>query len=347
MGLNLGFRASRIGGHQESALFPGKIGDFVYAGSMGIGHSHSHSHGHAHSHSDRKHSGSGDHRAALHRALVVTLIFAVVEAVGGYLANSLALISDSVHMLADAGALVLSLAVLWMSKRKAPAGYTFGYQRLEILGALMSGLLVWMVTGFLIFESIDRFKNPPDVKGVMVVWIALIGLFANLISLFFLHRSAKENMNVRGAYLHVLSDCLGSVGALISGVVIVLTGYRAIDPIVTVFLSGLMLWSSWSLVKEAVGVLMERSPSHIKVDSIEKTLRGVGGVKEVHDLHVWTLSSGQISLSVHLIAEAQAIGSGDILHEAVHRLEEEFGITHTTIQVEPEGSESAEHCSHC
>lgn len=325
-------------------VFRGKIGTFVYAGCMGIGHTHLP--GHTHSHPpDSAHSEA--HRKALVRALVVTLIFAVVEVVGGYLANSLALISDSIHMLTDAGALVFSLAVLWMSRRKAPPGYTYGYQRLEILGALLNGLLVWLVTGFLIYESIERFQAPPDVDGGMVFWVALIGLLANLVSLFFLRRSSKENMNVRSAYLHVLTDSIGSIGALISGVVIVLTGYRIVDPIVTVFLSGLMLWSSWSLVREAVGILMERSPPHLKIDAIVESLRTVTGVSEVHDLHVWTLSSGQVSLSVHLIAEGDAIGSGEILHEAIHRLEEGFGITHTTIQVEPAGSEPAEHCSHC
>jgi cobalt-zinc-cadmium efflux system protein len=313
---------------------------------MGLGHSH-HSHSHAHSGADSEPSDPHVHRTALVRALSVTLVFAAVEIVGGYASNSLALISDSVHMLTDAGALALSLAVIWMSKRKAPRGYTFGYQRLEILGALLNGLLVWLLTGFLIFESIERFQNPPDVKGVWVFWIALIGLGANLSSLYFLHRSSKENLNIRSAYLHVLTDSLGSVGALIAGAVIALTGYRIIDPMITVALSLLMLWSSWSLVREAVGILMERSPSHLRLDAIEAVLRSLNGVCEVHDLHVWTLSSGKISLSVHLIAEGESIGTGEILHEANHRLEEEFGILHTTIQVEPAGSDTAEHCSPC
>jgi cobalt-zinc-cadmium efflux system protein len=234
-----------------------------------------------------------------------------------------------------------------MSRRKAPRGFTYGYQRLEILGALLNGLLVWLVTGFLIYESIARFRDPPDVKGEWVFWIALIGLGANLASLFFLHRSAKENLNVRSAYLHVITDSVGSVGALIAGAVISLTGYRLIDPMITIVLSLLMLWSSWSLVKEAVGILMESSPAHLRLDEIEEALRGLTGVRQVHDLHVWTLSSGQVSLSVHLIADAATIATGDVLHEAAHRLDEGFGIRHTTIQVEPEGSESAEHCQPC
>lgn len=321
-----------------------------YLREMGFGHSHSHStpqdHSHGHSHGHHAH-GSNAHGIALARAFVVTLLFAGVEVVGGYLSNSLALLSDSVHMLMDSGALALALAVTWIARRKAPRGYTYGYQRVEILGALLSGLLVWLLTGFLIYESVERFQNPPDVKGDWVFWIASIGLAANLCSLFFLHRSSKENLNVRSAYLHVLTDSLGSVGAMIAGGVIYLTGLKIVDPIITVLLSLLMLWSSWSLVKEAVGVLMERSPGHLQLDAIETALRSLDGVREVHDLHVWTLSSGRVSLSVHLIVEAAAVASGEVLHEATHRLEEEFGISHTTIQMEPEGSETAEHCSPC
>ncbi len=269
-----------------------------------------------------------------------------VEFVGGYLSNSIALISDAVHMLADSGALALSLFVAWISKRRAPRGYTYGFQRVEILGALLNGLLIWLLAGFLIYESIERFQNPPAVKGALVFWIASIGLGANLSSLFFLHRSAKENLNVRGAYLHVLTDSLGSVGAMIAGAVISLTGLFWVDPLVTVLLSLLMLWSSWRLVTEAVGILLERSPAHLRMEEIERALQGVAGVRGIHDLHVWTLSSGSVALSVHLVGQPGA-ETGELLHEAAHLLEERFSITHTTIQVEPEGSELSSHCSDC
>ena len=269
-----------------------------------------------------------------------------VELVGGYLANSLALISDGIHMFMDGGALLLSLFVAWVSKREAPRGYTYGYQRVEILGALLNGLLVWLISGFLIYESIDRFRAPPDVKGGMVFWIATLGLVSNLASLYFLHRSAKENLNVKSAYLHVVTDSIGSVGAMAAGAVIALTGMQIADPIITVVLAALMLWSSWSLVKEAVGILLERSPAHLQMEEIEQSLRLLDGVRGIHDLHVWTLSSGSIALSVHLIGETSR-DMGELLHEAAHILEERFSITHTTIQVEPEGSDLSNHCADC
>jgi cobalt-zinc-cadmium efflux system protein len=315
---------------------------------MGFGHSHHHHHGHDHDdhhEEDRGHSSDAS-SAALRRALCVTLAFMGVELVGGYLANSLALISDGIHMLMDSGALILSLFVAWVSKRKAPKGYTYGYQRVEILGALLNGLLVWLISGFLIFESIDRFRAPPDVKGGMVFWIATVGLASNLASMYFLYRSSKNDLNVKAAYVHMISDSMGSVGAMLAGGVIVLTNWKLADPIITVALALLMLWSSWSLVKEAVGILLERSPEHLRLEEIEQALELLEGVKGIHDLHVWTLSSGSVALSVHLVGEGLR-NMGELLQEAAQILEERFSITHTTIQVEPEGSELANHCGDC
>lgn len=302
---------------------------------MGLGHAHHHDH-----------AGHDAAVSSLKRAMFVTLMFMAVELIGGYYANSLALVSDGIHMLMDGGALGLSLFVAWVSKRQAPKGYTYGYQRVEILGAFLNGLLVWLISGFLIFESIERFRAPPDVKGGLVFWIATVGFLSNLVSLYFLHKSAKENLNVKSAYLHVLTDSLGSVGAMIAGAVILLTGWQLVDPIVTVVLAVLMLWSSWSLVKETVGILLERSPTHLRLEEVETSLRGLVGVCALHDLHVWTLSSGSIALSVHLVGE-KSREPGELLHEATHLLEERFSITHTTIQVEPEGSDLSAHCGNC
>ncbi len=314
---------------------------------MGLGHGHHHPHGHDHDDHGRDRGTSSDASVtALKRALYVTLAFMFVELIGGYFANSLALISDGIHMLMDSGALVLSLLVAWVSKREAPRRYTYGFQRVEILGALLNGLLVWLISGFLIFESIDRFRAPPAVKGGMVFWIATVGLASNLASMYFLHRSSKENLNVKAAYLHMMTDSLGSLGAMIAGGVIVLTGWLIADPIITVVLAGLMLWSSWSLVREAVGILLEQSPTHLRLDDIEGALKALTGVGGIHDLHVWTLSSGSVALSVHLAAD-ESRDVGELLHEAAHVLEERFAITHTTIQVEPEGSEPSDHCGDC
>ncbi len=311
---------------------------------MGFGHAH-HQHG-----ADELVGKSGPISdrsiSALKRALVITLAFMIVEAIGGYYANSLALLSDALHMLMDGGALGVSLFVAWVSKRQAPRGYTYGFQRVEILGALVNGLLIWLLSGFLIYESIERFQSPPMVRGELLFWVALVGLGANLASLYFLHRSSKENLNVKSAYLHVLTDSIGSVGVMIAGAVISMTGWQIVDPIVTVILAGLMLWSSWRLVREAVEILLERSPGHLRLDEIEQALSLIVGVKAFHDLHVWTLSSGSVALSVHLIGEPER-DSDELLHEASHVLEERFAITHTTIQVEREGSHLSDHCGNC
>ncbi|MBC7386328.1 MAG: cation transporter [Cryobacterium sp.] len=298
---------------------------------MGLGHDHSHG-DHAHSHG-----------SSLGRALAVTLVFAVVEVVGGYWANSLALLSDAVHMLADGGALVVSLLVVWISRRPAGKGYTYGYQRVEILGALLNGLAVWLISGVLIFESIARFRSPEPVKGGILLGVAAIGLLANLISLFFLHRSAKDNLNVRSAYLHVLSDALGSVGAMIAGVVISLTGWLLVDPIITVLMALLMLYSSFRLLKESIEILMEKSPSHLPLEKIRHALEKIPGVEGSHDLHIWTLSSGSIAMSVHLIGRE----TSEILTAATELLEKEFSITHTTIQIESHSELLGDHCETC
>lgn len=293
-----------------------------------MGHSHHH-HGHDHG-PDEHHSvhGGGAVRA-LKLSLIVTLTFMAVEIVGGYFANSLALISDGVHMATDAAALGFSLFTIWLSRRPAKDGFTFGYQRVEILGALLSGLTVWLIAGFLIFESIDRLNSPETVRGGMVFVIATIGLVANLISLSLLHAKSKESLNVRAAYLHVITDSVGSVAAMISGIVIWMTGWALIDPIITCLLAALMLWSSWRLVMETLGILMERMPEHLSSEKITAALAAIPGVEEVHDLHVWTLSSGKISLSVHLTSH-----SPHVLADANSILLKEFGINHTTIQVE-------------
>lgn len=310
---------------------------------MGLGHSHSgHDHGHIHTQPSGN-KDAGAHQTALLRALTVTLLFAFVEVIGGFYANSLALLSDAVHMLTDAGALTLSLVVIWVARKAAPRGYTYGFQRVEILGALLNALLVWLVSGFLIFESIERFQNPAIVKGGVLFSVASIGLLVNLASLYFLHRSSKENLNIRSAYLHVLTDALGSIGAMIAGGVIALTGWVLVDPIVTVLLSLMMLWSSWRLIREAFEILMERSPQHLQVEEIQNELEKLEGVSGLHDLHIWTLSSGSVALSVHLIGA----DSERILHAAAHLLDEKFDITHTTIQVESENSGVTDHCKRC
>jgi cobalt-zinc-cadmium efflux system protein len=315
-------------------------------------HDHSHDHDHGHSHGGgllghHHHGHGGQAPRAVLRAIGVTLVFMVLELVGGIYANSLALISDGAHMLTDVGALLLTLFVLWLARRPSSDTMTFGYHRAEILGALCSGLAIWVISGFLIYESVVRMQSPPEVNGPVVFVIAVIGFIANLVSMRMLHVASHENMNVRAAYLHVLSDLLGSVGAIIAGAVLWTTGWRPIDPIMTILFSGLMLVNSWSLVKEAITILMESTPSGIDAAQIRAELRAIAGVTEVHDLHIWTVASGRFALSVHVISPQSETQNAQLLTQLNDHLKARHGIQHTTIQIEHPDHFKSENCYDC
>lgn len=310
----------------------------------------SHSHPHGHDHHDHAHAGGGHAHhhggkapAAIVKAMVITILFMVVEFVGGWFSNSLALISDAAHMLTDVGAMLLSLFALWIARRPITPSMSFGYHRAEILGALISGLMIWLISGVLIYEAIIRMQSPPEVQGPIVFVVAVIGLIANLVSMWVMHHAKDENLNVRAAYLHLLADSLGSVGAIIAGAVLWLTDWRPIDPIITIVFAGLMLVSSWGLVKEAIEVLMESTPGHIDPEQIQKELQALPNVREAHDLHIWSVSSGRLALSVHLVTDAPET----VLHAANDHLERNYGIVHTTIQVEHPEQFQSKRCYDC
>jgi len=303
---------------------------------------HDHNHDHAHHHHGHVHNRAP---RAIIGAIVVTLIFMLVEFAGGWIANSLALMSDAAHMLTDVGALLLSLFAIWMASKPTTASMSFGYHRAEILGALASGLAIWLIAGLLVYEAILRMTSPPEVQGKLVFIVATIGLIANLASMRLLHGAKHENINVRAAYLHLLADALGSIGAIIAGAVLWLTDWRLIDPIITIFFAILMLVSSWELVKEAVGVLMESTPSGVDPEKVRQDLEALPNVQEVHDLHIWAVSSGRLALSVHLIA-VEAAGES-LLHAVNALLKEKYRIVHTTIQIEDPAKFRYEGCYDC
>lgn len=310
-------------------------------------HDHGHDHGSAHGHSHGKMGHThGLAPGAIKRAMWMTLAFMAIEAIGGYVANSLALISDAAHMLTDVGAMLLSLFAIWVSRRPSNSKMTFGYHRAEILGALTSGLAIWFIAGLLIYESFVRLKSPPEVQGPIVVVVAAIGLAANLLSMRMLTHAKHENMNAKAAYMHMVSDALGSIGAVIAGIVLSLTHWRPIDPIVTLLFALLMLVSSWSLVKEAVGILMESAPSNIDSAKVLADLQALAGVTEAHDLHIWTVSSGRLAMSAHLIVSENEQSKG-ILNAAIEMLEQKYKILHTTIQIEEAQSFRSERCYDC
>jgi cobalt-zinc-cadmium efflux system protein len=274
-------------------------------------------------------------RRRLGWALGLTSVIAVLEAVGGYLANSLALMSDAGHMLTDISAIALSLLALWFAAKPATVKKTYGYYRLEILSALLNGVLLLAVTAVILTEAWRRFQEPAAVEIAMLLWVASIGLVANLVVLGFLHQS--HSMTVRGAFLHVLGDTLSSVGVIIGGVIIWRTGWMVVDPIISVMISVVIVIGAFRLVRDAVDVLLEATPAHVDVDAVRALMAKAEGVVAVHDLHVWTISSGIYALSAHLVVKDPLTCNNDqILTSVKHELFDRFGIDHTTIQIESE-----------
>lgn len=278
----------------------------------------------------------------------------VIEAVGGWYSNSLALISDAGHMATDAMSLTLSLATVWIVSRPASQHkWTFGFARVEVLAALVNGIAIWVLAGFLVYEALQRMQNPPEVQGPIVFVVAIFGLLANLLSMKFLHAHAHHthgSLNLRAAYLHLAADLMGSIGAIIAGAVLWWTGWKPIDLVITFIFSGLMVVGSWDLIKESIVVLMEGVPRAVDAKAVSEALKKVAGVKELHDLHIWTVSSGKLALSVHLISEGnggQNLGSAKLLKEAHDLLEQRFNIVHTTIQIEHPSEFESERCYDC
>ncbi len=267
-------------------------------------------------------------------ALPLMAVYVLAEVVGGLLTNSLALLADAGHMLSDVAALGLTLFAMWIARRPATATRTFGYYRAEILAALANGATLVAIAVYVFVEAWGRFRAPPEVQGGPMLAVAAGGLLVNLIGLWLLHGSRSESLSVRGAWLHVLGDALGSVGAIASGALIWTLGWSWADPVASVAIGLLILHSSWALLREAVAVLMEGVPGHIDLDSVRTALRGIERVSEVHELHVWSISSNLVSLSCHLVREEGGGADGALLHDARILLAREFGVHHATIQVE-------------
>lgn len=297
---------------------------------MSSAHSHAHG-GHAGGHHESR--SANQRRLAWTLGLVVIYMFA--EFVGGYMANSLALLADAGHMLSDAASLSLSLFAIWIARKPPNDDRTFGYYRAEILAALVNGATLGAMSVYIFWEAVARIGEPPAVQGPLMMGVAVGGLFINLAGLYILHGGADENLNVRGAWLHVLGDTLGSVGAIVAGALIWAYGMHWVDPAASILIGILILYSSWELLAETVSVLMESAPGHIDVDEVRDTMMSVDGVVGVHDLHVWCITSGLVSLSAHV--EVGELDEYSVCLETIRReLADEFGIRHTTIQIEPE-----------
>lgn len=300
------------------------------------GHSHSHEgHNHSHGAHGHHHFDPSGNKKGLMIALIITVGIMFLEFFGGLITNSLALLSDSGHMLNDASSLALSLVAVWFATKPASPNKTYGFHRFEILAALLNGVTLFVVAGFIIVEAYGRFFDPPAVASGSMMLIASIGLLANVASAWSLMRKGdvKNNINLRSAYLHVLGDALGSVGAIIAGLIMMIFGWYVADPIISVLVALLILRGAWGIIKHTVHVLMEGTPITINPAEVKEILESIEGVRNVHDLHIWTITSGLDSLSCHILIEEEA-DDQRILQQAIRLIADHFKIQHTTIQVE-------------
>lgn len=274
-------------------------------------------------------------------ALAISLVYFFAELIAGFLTNSLALLSDAGHMLSDVGAMTLSLFAFRMARRPATHQSTYGFHRIEILAALFNGLTLWLIVGIIFAAAFNRFFHPPVVESFGMMVVASIGLLVNIAAAAILHRGHHHNLNLRGAFLHVVSDAIGSVGAIVAGLIMWTTGWYLADPLISIFIGILILFSSWSLVRDSLSVLMQAVPKGIRLEEVRQTIESVQGVSEVHDLHVWAVTSDIFTLSAHAVL-ANGGDSHAVLNGIEETLKERYNIEHTTIQLEIESREEKE-----
>ena len=293
----------------------------------GHNHDHSHNHGHGHGHGDTPAAGQ-----SLIWALVLTLSFAAIEALAGWWSGSLALLSDAGHMVTDSASLGLAALAAWLARKPPSVRHSYGLGRAEIVSALLNAVFMLAIIAAITVVAVQRLRDPQPVVGESVIVVALLGLVINVVVAWLLAHGEKT-MNTRGALLHVLADLLGSIAALISGVVILMTDWTPVDPLLSLAICVLILASSLRLLREALHALMEGVPLHLSLHEIGTAIAGVDGVRSVHDLHIWTLSSNRIALSAHIVIDNFTRWDG-ILRDISSMLEHRFEIAHVTLQPE-------------
>jgi cobalt-zinc-cadmium efflux system protein len=307
--------------------------------------SHTHEHRHEQGHDDPHAHGLFAHgeTGKLRAALVLTAAFVVGEAITAYFALSLALFSDACHNFADAAALGFSWYAVWIAQKPSHTGMTYGYHRVGILAALVNAVSLVVIALGIFWEGVDRWRHPEPVNGWLMVWAAAAAIGVNATIGVWLHAGAKHDINIRSAYLHMVGDALSAFGVVVAGLVVVLSGALAADSVASILIGGLILWSSWGVLKESVNVLLEGTPVGLDMLAVEKAIATVPGVLNVHDLHVWTVGPGVIACSCHVLVAEQTIRAGQqILKSVVDELGHHFSISHTTVQVEVEGHEADE-----
>jgi len=295
-----------------------------------------------HSHS---HSAANANQRRLLIALAITALMTVVELVGGVLSNSLALLGDAGHMFTDTLALGLSVVALTLAKRPASQTRTYGFHRAEVLAALTNGTILVLICGFIFYESYQRLVSPPEVRGSLMLVVAAIGFLANLIGILILRSASRDNLNVKGAFLHMWGDTISSIGVIVASVIILVTGWTMVDPIISIFIGLLILRGAISLVLESSDILLEAVPKHLDVTQISSALKEIEGIRDVHDLHLWTITSGIYALSCHLLIEDRMVSSSSHVVEEVNQaLSQKFGIGHSTLQLECEECKDSPVC---
>lgn len=283
-------------------------------------------------HHDHRH-GEGNQRALL-IALTLITSFMIVETVGGLLTNSLALLSDAGHMLSDAGALFLSLLAMRLASRPPSASKTYGYHRFEILAAFINGVTLAIISFYIFWEAFKRIQQPPAVVSGGMIIVAIIGLIVNIVAAMVLMKGdTSGNLNMRSAFLHVIGDLLGSIGAIVAGMMMLLFKWYWVDPVISCVIALLILISAWRVTSDSVHVLMEGTPKHLSLQSISQSLRNQPGVAEIHDLHIWTVTSNFPALSCHVVVDG-TVDNQQLLRSARQMLRKEFGIEHSTLQLE-------------
>ena len=297
--------------------------------------------GHSHAAAAPAGTAAGRHKSRLLGALALTTSFMLIEVVGGLWTGSLALLADAAHMLTDAGGLALALIAIRFAERPATPQKTYGYVRMEVLSALTNAVVLLLLTIYILYEAYQRFLNPPEILSGPMLAVAVAGLAVNLISMKLLSVGQSESLNVKGAYFEVLSDMLGSLGVIVAAGVVMLTGWTLADPIVGAGIGLFIVPRTWILLKQAVHILMEGTPPEVDIDLLERSLREIPGVTAVHDLHVWTITSGMDAVSCHLVV-ADMAEARKTLVSAREALAKRFGLTHATIQIEDQALREAE-----
>ncbi len=296
--------------------------------------------GHAHSATAPAGTAAGRHKSRLIGALVLTTTFMAVEVIGGLWTGSLALLADAAHMLTDAGGLALALIAIRFAERPATPQRTYGYVRMEVLSALTNAVVLLLLTFYILYEAYQRFLNPSEILGGPMLVVATVGLAVNLISMKLLSAGSSESLNLKGAYFEVLSDMLGSLGVIVAAGVVMLTGWTLADPIIGAGIGLFIVPRTWILLKQAIHILMEGTPPEVDIALLERRLLAIPGVTAIHDLHVWTITSGLDAMSCHLVVSDVAQARKTLL--SAQEAMKSFGLTHVTIQVEDQNLRGAE-----